>query len=252
MTNRLTIAFTRREAELYQSHGLHEEAHDLYRQVLDNSTTLKPSQAAPLQERISQIEQELAKSDINFSDVVSQKELNILRESWGDAQSPSDICICALALSSLGLHKAAIEEYCKLIHLNHTQAEYVDGLIDCIVTVYTPETIGVAIDSILSLHQPPDAHPTALRIGIAVALARRGLDQPALELFQLTRAIQPLPDKVETLAKKIQKRLKNGPDSIDRVPATRVKIEAAAQQLTSYLADRLAKLQSLIHRLRKD
>jgi hypothetical protein len=31
MTNKLTIAFTRREAELYRSHGLLEEARQLYR-----------------------------------------------------------------------------------------------------------------------------------------------------------------------------------------------------------------------------
>jgi hypothetical protein len=50
MTNKLTIAFTRQEAELYRSHGLLEEAHQLYRQVLDESTTLGPSLETSLQE----------------------------------------------------------------------------------------------------------------------------------------------------------------------------------------------------------
>ena len=44
MTNKLTIAFTRREAELYRSHGLLEEARQLYRQGMDEAGTLGPGQ----------------------------------------------------------------------------------------------------------------------------------------------------------------------------------------------------------------
>jgi len=251
MTNKLTIAFTRREAELYRSHGLLEEAHDLYRQVLDKSTTMGTRLAAPLQEKISQLEKELAVSDVDISDVVSQKELSILRQSWGDAQSPTDICICASALSSIGLYKAAIEEYCKLVRLNQPQAEYLEGITDCIVAVYTPETIGVAVEAIVAQHQPPEAHPTGLRIGIGEALARRGLDQPALSLFQSARAIQPLPEKVEIFVNKIQERLGHNADSIGKRLSTPVEKEGAARQLKGYLASRLTRLQRFINRLGK-
>ena len=63
MTNKLTIAFTRREAELYRSHGLLEEARQLYRQVMDEAGTLGPSLAASLQEKIRNLEDELAQLD---------------------------------------------------------------------------------------------------------------------------------------------------------------------------------------------
>jgi tetratricopeptide (TPR) repeat protein len=254
MTNKFTIAFTRREAELYRSHGLLEEAHDLYRQVLDISTTLGPSLAAPLQEKIVQLENELtelAELETDISDVVTNRELSILRESWGDAHSPADIGICASALCSIGLYEAAIEEYCKLVRLNQPQADYVDGLTDCIVAVYAPEAIGDAVEALIALHQPPEAHPTALRIRIAAALTHRWLDQPALTLFHSARSIRPLPDRVEFFVKEIQKRLDRGATSIDSRLSTPVKEKGAARQLKSYLSRHLARLQSLLHRLRK-
>jgi tetratricopeptide (TPR) repeat protein len=251
MKNKFTIAFTRREAELYRSHGLLDEAHQLYRQVLDESTTLGSSLTTSLQEKIGQLEIDLTELEIDLSDVVSERELSILREGWGDAHSPSDISTCASALSNIGLYEAAIEEYGKLMRLNQPLADYIDVLTDCIVAVYAPETIGDAVEAIVARYQPPEAHPTGLQIGIAATLARRGLDQPALTLFQSARSIRPLPDKVETFVKGIQKRLEHGADSADSGSSTPVKGKGAARQIKIYLANCLARLQDLIRRLHK-
>jgi tetratricopeptide (TPR) repeat protein len=253
MTNKLTIAFTRREAELYRSHGLLEEAHHLYREALDKPTSLEPRLAAPLQEKIGQLEKEQTEVDIDIADVVSKRELDILRESWGDAHTPSDIGICASALCSIGLYEAAIEEYGKLVRMDQPQADYIDGLADCIVAVYALETIENAIESIVALYQPPEAHPTSLRIGLTEALARRVLDQPALPPFQSASAISPLPDKVEIIEKKVEiiemaipKRLGHGIDSIDSGLSKSVKEKGAARQLKSYFTNCLDRLQMMI------
>ncbi len=251
MTNKLTIAFTRREAELYRSHGLLEEAHQLYRQVLDESGVLGPSLTASLQEKIDRLEKDLTELDINLSGIVSERELNILREGWGDASSPSDISTCASALSSIGLHEAAIEEYGKLIHLNQPHADYIDGLTDSIVAAYAPEIIGDAVEAIVACYQPPEAHSTRLRIGIAVALARRGLDQQALTLFKSARAIQPLPVKVETFVNEIKMRRGQGEESIDSGLSAPTKEESNSRQIKIYFANRLAGLRELIRRLHR-
>lgn len=252
MTNKLTIAFTRREAELYRSHGLLEEAHQLYRKVLDESTTLGPGLAASLQEKTGELKKALTELEIDLSDVVSERELSILREGWGDANSPSDISTCASALASIGLYEAAIEEYGKLVRLNQPQADYIDGLTGCIVAVYPPETIADAVEAVVDCYQPQEAHPTGLKIGIAAGLARRGLDRPALTLFQSARAIQPLPESVETFVKEIQKRLEHGADSTDSGLSTPAKGKGAARRLLkNFLANGLARLRGLISGLRK-
>lgn len=251
MTNKLTIAFTRREAELYRSHGLLEEARQLYRQVMDEAGTLGPSLTASLQEKISQLEAELAELDVDLSGVVSERELCILREGWGDAQSPDDISTCASALGSIGLYEAAIDEYGRLVHLNQPLADYIEGLTDCIVAVYTPETIQAAVEAIAERNLPPEAHPTGLRIAIALELAKRDIDAPALSLFASARAIRPLPEKIETFVAQLKERVQVKRDTAvdEHTPPDSEK--TAAHHLKVRLANRLARLRGLIRRLSK-
>ena len=245
MTNKLTIAFTRREAELYRSHGLLEEARQLYRQVLDEAGALGPSLTASLKEKIGSLEEELAELEVDLSDVVSERELCILREGWGDAHSPADIRTCAAALGSIGLYEAAIEEYGKLVRLNQPLADYAAGLTDCLVAVYAPEAIEAAVADLIARNQPHEAHSSGLQIAIAMGLARRGLDRPALALFASARAIRPLPDKVEAFVEGLQKRL----DFVR--PTLTAREKNATHQLKIRLANRLARLRGLIRRLRK-
>ncbi len=249
MTNKLTIAFSRKEAELYRSHGLLEEARQLYRQVLDESGTLGPSLAESLQEKIRQLESELSQLDIDLSDVVSERELCILRDGWGDAQSPSDVNTCAVALGSIGLYEAAIEEYRKLIRLQQPYAEFTEGLTDCLMAVYTTDAIQGAVDTIIAQDQPEKAHPNGLRIAIAMELARRGDDRPALLLLEAARAIRPLPPKIEALANALDVRLASKPDRQPNGAGAATK--SRAYQIKMRLANRLARLRGLVRRLRK-
>jgi tetratricopeptide (TPR) repeat protein len=250
MTNKLTIAFTRREAELYRSHGLLEEARQLYRQVLDEAGTLGPSLAESLQEKIRKLEDELAELDVDLSDVVSERELCILREGWGDAQSASDINTCAAALGSIGLYEAAIEEYRKLIRLQQPLADYIRELTECLLAVYTPELIEGEIEAIIARDQPEDAHPNVLRIAFAIELARRGADRPALSLYEAAHSIRPLPDRIEAHVKALKKRLKTHANQ-EQAPSAASRAGNPAYQLKVRLANRLARLRGLIRRLRK-
>jgi tetratricopeptide (TPR) repeat protein len=250
MTNKLTIAFTRREAELYRSHGLLEEARQLYRQVMDEAGTLGPSLAESLQEKIRKLEDELAELEVDLTDVVSERELCILRDGWGDAQSPSEISTCASALGSIGLYEASIEEYRKLIRLNQPFAEYIVGFTDSLLAVYTPETIKGEIDAIIDSDQPEEAHPIGLRIAFAMELSRRGLDRPALALYEAAQAIKPLPKKIDALVTALQKRLQTKEAQAPETKLSPVS-EKPGHQLRIRLAHRLARLRGLIRRLRK-
>lgn len=249
MANKLTIAFSRREAELYRSHGLLEEARQLYRQVLEESGGLGSDLAESLQAKISQLEAELAELDVDLSDVVSERELCILREGWGDAQSAADVRTCATALGSIGLYEAAIDEYRKLIRLQQPLADYLEGLTDCLLALYPPELIKGEIDAIITRDQPEDSHPNVLRIAFAMELARRGVDSPALSLYEAARAIRPLPDKIEAQANLLQKRFKTPPEKDRKLLAPSA--QTPAYQLKVRLANRLARLRGLIRGLRQ-
>ena len=248
-SNKLTIAFSRREAELYRSHGLLEEARQLYRQVLDEAGTLGPSLVESLQDKIRRLEDDLAELDVDLTDVVSERELCILRDGWGDAQSPSDVNTCAAALGSIGLYEAAIEEYRKLVRSQQPYVDYIEGLTDCLMAVYSPQSIGGGVDAIVERDQPETAHPNGLRIAVAMELARRGDDRPALAMLEAARAIRPLPHKIDALAQALEERLQtNDAQGLENAAPSN---NSRAHQIKIRLANRLARLRGLVRRLRK-
>lgn len=249
MTQKLTIAFTRREAELYRSHGLVAEARQLYQQVLDGADTLGPDLAAALQEKVRALEDQLSALDTDLAEVVSERELSILRQGWGDAQSTSDIATCAAALGSIGLFEAAIEEYRRLLRLGRPRADYLQGLTNCLLAVYDPQTIAGAIETIIARDQPEGAHPTGLRIAFAMELARREVDRPALALCASARAIRPLPDKIERLVGTLTKRLQAREALAEKEASMPPGTQNPAYALKIRLASRLARLRALIRRL---
>lgn len=250
MTNKLTIAFSRREAELYRSHGLLEEARQLYCQVLDEAGSLGPSLTESLQEKILKLEDELAELDVNLSDVVSGRELCILREGWGDAQAPSDIITCADALGTIGLYDAAIEEYRKLIRLQHPLSDYIRDMMECLTVVYSAESIQDAIEDIIAHDQPEETHPNFLRVAFAMELVRMGLDRPALALYEAAQTIRPLPARFETHVRALRERMKTN-ERHHQEPAAASRARNPSYQLKVRLANRLARLRGLIRRLRK-
>ncbi len=184
MSNKLTIAFTRREAELYRSQGLFEEAQQLYRDVLENTDTLGGRLSQSLQRQILKIEDELAAMEVDLVDFVSERDMNILKQSWRGADSPNDILTCATALGDIGLFEAGVEEYRKLIRLNLPVAQFVRGLTDCLLGRYPLAKIEKAIEQIISQDLANGRQPAILRAAFALDMERRGYYQTALRLYK--------------------------------------------------------------------
>ena len=117
------------------------------------------------------------------------------------------------------------------------------------MAVYTPQSIVGGVDAIVERDQPDTAHPNGLRIAVAMELARRGVDRPALLMLEAARAIRPLPHKIDALAKALEERLQTSDAKglENTVPSEK----SRAHQIKVRLANRLARLRGLVRRLRK-
>ncbi len=185
MGNKLSIAFTRREAELYRSQGLFEEAQQLYRDVLDNTDTLGGRLSKSLQNQILKIEDELEAMEVDLVDFVSARDMNILKRSWLGADSNNDILTCATAFGDIGLFEAGVDEYRKLIRRKLPVAKFVRGLTDCLLGIHSLTTIERAIEKIIAQDFRHGHHPALLRAAFALDMERRGYYPIALNLYRV-------------------------------------------------------------------
>ncbi len=243
MGNKFTIAFTRREAELYRSQGLFEEAQQLYRDVLENADALGGRFSKSLRNQILKIEDELAAMEVDLVDHVSERDMNILRRSWGGANSPNDILTCATAFGDIGLFEAGIEEYRKLIRRKLPVAQFVRGLTDCLLGIHSLATIEKAIEQIISQDFTNCHKPLTLRAAFALDMERRGYYATALHLYQaLLKEVPPSHGATVT------RRIKALQAKMKATPAHDAQADAAA---SSEPADKSARFHRRVGRLRK-
>ncbi len=191
MGNKLTIAFTRREAELYRSQGLFEEAQQLYRDVLSNTDTLGVRLSKSLREQILTIEDELAALEVDLVDFVSDRDMNILKRSWRGADTTNDILTSATALGDIGLFAAGVEEYCKLIRRKLPVTHFIRGLTDCLLGIHSLDTIEDAIEQIIHQTHANGRNRIKMRAAFALDMERRGYHHTALHLYQTLRQEVP-------------------------------------------------------------
>ena len=184
MSNKFTIAFTRREAELYRSQGLFEEAQQLYRDVLSNSDALGGRLSRSLRLQIQKIEDELAALEVDLVDFVSDRDMNILKGSWRGADTANDILTCATALGDIGLFEAGVEEYCKLIRRRLPVTRFIRGLTDCLLGLHSLANIEDAIEEIINQDFSSERNRITIRAAFALDMERRGYYRTALHLYQ--------------------------------------------------------------------
>jgi tetratricopeptide (TPR) repeat protein len=243
MGSKITIAFARREAELYRSQGLFEEAQQLYREVLDSSDTLGSRLVKSLRNQILKIEDELAAMEVDLVDYVSERDMQILKGSWRGANSPSDILPCATALGDIGLFEVGVEEYRKLIRLKLPVTDFVRGLTDCLLGIHSLDTIEGAIEQIINQDFPKGHKPVTLRAAFAVDMERRGYYRVALSLYEklLKEAPRVHWVSISNRIKTLKSRMKTKTHSVEAIENTP----------SSQPADKSARFHRRLDRLRK-
>ncbi len=243
MGNKLTIAFTRREAELYRSQGLFEEAQQLYRDVLENTDALGGQLSKSLQNQILKIEDELAAMEVDLVDFVSARDMGILKRSWLGADSANDILTCATALGDIGLFEAGVEEYRKLIRRKLPVATFVRGLTDCLLGIHSLDTIEGALEQIMAQDFGNGRNPAVLRAAFALDMERRGYYPIALNLYKAL-----LNEVPQSQWSKVARRIKAIKAKMKTATAHPSKTEAVAR---CEPADKSARFRRRMGRLRK-
>ncbi len=145
MVGKITTVLTKREAEAYRSQGLHNEALQLYQNLLASSPHLGASFKDAIQGQVAAIRTELDGGPAQENKLLSAAEIKRIKRSWGTKATESDLLVCAQAFCQVGHFQDALVEAAKLLQKGCAIKKVASVLAHCLVHLRTPEQLARSI-----------------------------------------------------------------------------------------------------------
>lgn len=207
MTRKVTIALTKKEAELYRSHGLHREAITLYTKLLDTTPDIPPTIEQAIKAKIGRIRHEMDAADTALPTDISSSEVQSLKAGWCDHNNPLDIFNTAAALKEIGLYHEAVEQYRKLLGLDYPFLRYAPDMVACLLKAYSPDKLIEHVETLIQQTRLQDLDEADLRFSLAVIFERNESLQAALALYQTVMDSDADYEGLEAKIEQIKKQL---------------------------------------------
>jgi hypothetical protein len=150
MTGKITTALIRREADTYRSQGLSKEARDLYKNLLASSPHIVPDIKAAVESQLQQIELEIGCAAPEERQALSDEQITIIRQGWGEHATLEDILTCAKSFYQMGRYGDALDELKKLGPKGYAPIRATGPIAACLVQLHGPEALPAAVDQLAS------------------------------------------------------------------------------------------------------
>jgi hypothetical protein len=150
MTGKITNALIRKEADTYRSHGLSTEARDLYKKLLASSPYISPDIKAAIESQLQQIELEIGCAAPEERQALSDEQVAVIKQGWGEHATVEDIVTCAKSFYQAGRYGDALEELKKLGPKGHAPKRSTGPIAACLVQLHEPEALPAAVDQLAS------------------------------------------------------------------------------------------------------
>jgi hypothetical protein len=174
MTGKITTALIRREADTYRSQGLSKEARDLYKNLLASSPHIVPDIKAAVESQLQQIELEIGCAAPEERQALSDEQITIIRQGWGEHATLEDIVTCATSFYQMGRYGDALEEIKKLGPKGYAPKRATGPIAACLVQLHGPEALPAAVDQLASELFREAGEILSFQLAIADKLHKRG------------------------------------------------------------------------------
>jgi len=148
MTGKIANALIRKEADTYRSHGLPKEARDLYKNLLASSPHTPPDIKAAIERQLQQIELEIGCAAPEERQALSDEQIAVIKQGWGEHATVEDIVTCAKSFYQAGRYGDALEELKKLGPKGHASKLAPGPVAACLVHLHRPEALPAAVDQL--------------------------------------------------------------------------------------------------------
>jgi len=181
-----------KEAEVYQSMGLLEEALAAYEALLSETSESDEKARNRLEERLDKLREQLrSETDHPSTEDFSTHDLTFLRQTFAADEDNTAILESAQAFQELGLFNEAMSEWEKLLKNGTALDGILPNMIECLVKTKSPAKVATHLERILK-HQKLDPKEQArIKSELAAVLEQRGQDDSALSLYQEAAKLDP-------------------------------------------------------------
>lgn len=187
MNNKISTALIRREADVYRSHGLHQEARELYARFLACGGQVDPGTESTLQRQIRLIELEMGGGP-GAAEELTGAQIEVIKAGWRGSASEADLLQSARTLAEIGLPADALKELGKMI-ARGSAFEPLSGLItQCFTRLFDPETLPGRAARYARALLRESASALQFQMSMAEELLRRGKLDHASALCRHLRA----------------------------------------------------------------
>jgi tetratricopeptide (TPR) repeat protein len=195
MTGKLTTILIKKEAEAYLDQGLHQEAIQLYDQLLASSPRIDPAIKSALQSQLEVIRQAKQETDSRRDNALTAADIIRIREGWGSQATETDILVCAQAFCQIGDFREALEEFRKLLFKSGLKRSYLQAMADCLVRSHAPAQVAPALqDQARELSAGHPKRTLAIQLIMADHIASSPFSEHALAVYDdlaATPALRP-------------------------------------------------------------
>jgi tetratricopeptide (TPR) repeat protein len=192
MAGKLTIAFIKKEAELYRSHGLYREARSIYRRLLKMAVNLDAKTKKAIKQKIRLIEQEIIEFDEASPKLPTPKEVSFIKEGWPEEETLSDVKNSFLVFLELGLFEEARIELSKLLKQDVEPTDLIPDLVRCLLEIHSGSDPLQWVDKFLYGGREFARESAAeFKFAFAGELERRNSPDLALAMYRSLKATDP-------------------------------------------------------------
>jgi tetratricopeptide (TPR) repeat protein len=185
MTGKLTTILIKKEAEAYLDQGLHQEAIQLYDQLLASSPRIDPAIKSALQSQLEVIRQAKQETDSRRDNALTTADIIRIREGWGSQATETDILVCAQAFCQIGDFREALEEFRKLLFKSGLKRSYLQAMADCLVRLHAPAQVAPAVqDQARDLSAGHPKRTLAIQLIMADHIASSPFSEHALVVYK--------------------------------------------------------------------
>jgi len=188
-----------KEAEIYNSQGLFDEALVIYEDILSDSPDLPPEKRQKIDAAIAGLK--TAIEDLIQEDPrLTSQDISLIQESWADDENIPEILDGASAFMELGLYKEAGNDCVKLFDHDYPVADLSSKLAECLFQTHSPARVVDQIEKIVTEKSLGNPEKAAVKFHFGLEMENRDHKDLALEFYEAVKNIAP---DYEGIGKKI-------------------------------------------------